>query len=371
MGIFNNNFYTNVDGNVNDIIPYNSTIIAAAGANGIFYKYDTTQSHWDYTYYNGTLRPGMSVYALQTDGNSIFAGISGSFSQALLRSEDGGNSWHTDTVGLAQYFGVNQALSSVDVIKAGIQNNYIIVNSFNGNNSSRIFERKRAAAKGKRWNIIGSFANNNFIYTLAEAGDNLYAALNDGLYYQQQSTLPVGLLNLEATKESGGILLQWQTSSELNSSYFDIQRSADGIHFNSVGSVKAAGNSNVLLNYSFLDSLSKTSFQTGWYYRVKEVDADSRTLYSNTVRINTGANGMLFSAFPNPVKSAFVLQSAWDVPRAVIHIFDATGRAVYTSAQPLYASSGTQINISSLAAGMYILTIDDENTKTSIKMVKE
>lgn len=368
---FNDNFYTNVDGNINDFTLYGSTVVAAAGANGIFYKYDTAQNQWGYSYYNTTLRPGMTVNAVQADGNSILAGVTGSHSQALLRSEDGGNTWQTDTVGLGAYFNASQLSSAVDVIKAGIHNNYIVVNSFNGNNAARIFERRKAAAKGKKWNITGSFTNNNFVYTIAEAGSNLYAALNDGLYYLQQSTLPVGLLNLKASKNNDVILLQWQTSSEQNSNYFDIQRSADGIHFTSVGNVKAAGNSTVLRSYAYVDSFSKNSFQTGWYYRVKEVDKDSRVFYSNAVRINTDVNGRLFSIFPNPVKSLFVLQSAQDVPKAVIHIFDAAGRVVYTATQPLYASSAAQINIAGLASGMYILVIDEGNAKTSIKLVKE
>lgn len=368
---FNDNFYTNVDGNINDIAFYKSTIVAAAGANGIFHKYDTTKSRWDYTYYSSTLGAGMTANAVQADGNSIFAGINGARSQALLRSEDGGNSWQTDTAGFGQYFGGKQALSGVDVIKVGNQQNFIVVNLFNGNNTSRIFERKKGVAKGKQWTITGSFTNNNFTYALAEAGGNLFAALNDGLYYLQQPTLPVRLLNLKAVKDYGGVLLQWQTSLEQNSKYFDIQRSTDGIHFTSVGNVKAAGNSNILRSYAYLDSLLKNGLQTGWYYRVKEVDEDTRDFYSNTIKVNTGTNSTLFSVYPNPVTSVLVLQSARDVPRAVIHIFDAAGKAVYTSAQPLYASSATQINIAGLAKGAYILVINDGYNKTSIKLLKE
>jgi len=368
---FNDNFYTNVDGNINDFTLYGNTIVAAAGANGIFYKYDALQNQWGYTYYDATLRPGLTINAAQADGNTIFAGVNGARNRALLRSDDGGINWQTDTVGLGQYFGGNQLLSGVDVIKAGIQQNFIVVNSFNGNNSSRIFERKRAVTKGKVWTITGSFTNDNFTYALAEAGGTLYAALNDGLYYLQQPVLSVGSLNLKAAKDYSGIRLQWQTSSEQNSNYFDIQRSADGIHFNSVGNVKAAGNSNILRSYTYLDSLSTTGFQAGWYYRVKEVGDDSRFFYSNTIKVNTGTNGTRFSVYPNPVKSVFVLQSARDVPSAVVQIFDAAGKLVYTSTQRLYASSATQINISGLAAGIYMLVIDEGYNKTTIKLLKE
>ncbi len=368
---FNNNFAVNIGGNVNDIKLYGSTIIAAAGDNGIFYKYNTMLNSWDYLYYNSTLKPGLQVNALQAEGNTIFAGINGAFSQALLRSEDGGITWQTDTVGLGGVLRFNQASSNVNVLSAGGQKNYLVVNSFNGNNSSRLFQRNKASALGTKWDNIGTFETNNVIYGVEEAGNKIYAALDTGLYYLDQSALPVGLANLTAALRNNGVLLQWQTFTEQNSNYFNIQRSIDGVHFNTIGFTAAAGNSTKVLNYAYSDSESKTYLKTTLYYRVQEVNLDSQSYNSNTVSVESNKQGALFSVSPNPVMSNLFIQSQQDAADAVIHIYDANGKVKYATVASLYSSASTLLNVANLSAGIYFLSIEANGNKMDIKIVKQ
>jgi hypothetical protein len=51
------------------------------------------------------------------------------------------------------------------------------------------------------------------------------------------------LINFSASLEKNNVVLRWQTATEINSAWYNIQRSKDGIHFNNIGKVKAAGNS--------------------------------------------------------------------------------------------------------------------------------
>ncbi len=370
---FNIDFYTNVDGNVNDLILFNNTPVAAAGANGNFYKYDTSANKWVASYYLSFLRPGLFVNTLLTDGQSLFAGINGAGSDALLRSDDGGNLWSTDTVGLGAFFTRHVPSSSVDVLASGAGKNYAIVNSLNGfgNNSGNIFIRNKGVAAGSTWRLFAAFDENEFIHAVAENGNRLYACLDGGLYYSELSVLPVVLLNLRAAENDKGVLLQWQTASEHNSDYFNIQRSTDGANFVTIGTNPAAGNSNTILSYSYLDAQKENISAQKIYYRLEEVDKDMRASYSNTINFNYNNNTAVFQLLSNPVRSFITLQASQDIEQATISISGINGKTLYKAARAIGASSQLQINVSSYAAGLYILTVRAGANTTTFKIIKQ
>ncbi|MEI9956490.1 MAG: hypothetical protein WDM90_09365 [Ferruginibacter sp.] len=78
------------------------------------------------------------------------------------------------------------------------------------------------------------------------APDRGYAELN--------LILPVKLINFTATDNKGKNLLQWQTATEINSDYFNVERSSNGQDFEVIGKVKAVGNSSNIINYNFTDA---------------------------------------------------------------------------------------------------------------------
>ncbi|MFH2096793.1 MAG: hypothetical protein ABIJ16_13880 [Bacteroidota bacterium] len=99
--------------------------------------------------------------------------------------------------------------------------------------------------------------------------------------------LPVELIGFTGECDQNSVILKWQTASEKNSDYFDIERSNNGEDFYNIGTVSAAGNSNELTSYSFVDT------QTGnkTYYRLKEVDSDGFYFYSNIIAVDCGTPG--------------------------------------------------------------------------------
>ena len=93
-----------------------------------------------------------------------------------------------------------------------------------------------------------------------------------------ENIIPANNYTVTAVSEGNTININWVTSIEINSDYFIIQRSKDGIIFDDVMQEIAAGNSSVVNNYSITDyrPYAGTSF-----YRVVEVDVDGNL-------INTG-----------------------------------------------------------------------------------
>ena len=68
--------------------------------------------------------------------------------------------------------------------------------------------------------------------------------------------LPINLLNFTSTLNNTTVDLRWQTTTEINSDYFSIERSVDGVNFSSIGKINAAGNSSSVKQYSFIDNTS-------------------------------------------------------------------------------------------------------------------
>jgi hypothetical protein len=84
-------------------------------------------------------------------------------------------------------------------------------------------------------------------------------------------SLPVELISFNATYSDGGILINWKTASEHNSSHFTLEKSRDGEDWTQIYTEQAAGNSNQLLTYNFTDIKSIDGLN---YYRLQQYDFD-------------------------------------------------------------------------------------------------
>ncbi len=162
------------------------------------------------------------------------------------------------------------------------------------------------------------------------------------------TTMPVTLLNFTSALLNKTVKLQWQTATEINSNYFVIERSSDGINFSGIGKVNAAGNSNSLKQYSFLDN-NPLSVN---YYRLKEADFNGSVSYSKILQVNMPQSQAL-NIIGNPVQHVLQLQiNASSSQTNYLSIFDFSGRRLKT----FNAQNGVQnIDVSFLNAGSYVL----------------
>lgn len=97
------------------------------------------------------------------------------------------------------------------------------------------------------------------------------------------SALPVEMTRLQARQaDHNAVLLTWETVTESNNDFFDVERSADGHTFASIGQVKGNGTSSTAQAYRFLDKNPRPGIN---YYRLRQVDYDDRAEYSDMVNI--------------------------------------------------------------------------------------
>ncbi|MEO7309585.1 MAG: DNRLRE domain-containing protein [Chitinophagaceae bacterium] len=209
--------------------------------------------------------------------------------------------------------------------------------------------------------LEGSAALNSGIVIADNGGRDYYGgavaqqtAPNVGMYNGAfVAGLPLTLNDFFASKEAGTIALSWTTASEMHTSHFELERSADGRVFEKIGTVHATGNSNSLLHYSFIDI---NPIKGLGYYRMKMVDTDGKWVYS-TVRLvsfDGAIKGLI--VYPNPADShislAFNTVSAGAV---TVNIFDMQGKQVIT--KNVARGSNPDINISSLVRGIYSVQV--------------
>lgn len=172
--------------------------------------------------------------------------------------------------------------------------------------------------------------------------------------------LPVELLDFTAqySEENNAVDLTWSTATETNNSYFTIERSADGLNFNTVTTVKGAGNSSTTKNYTAVDP---SPYNGTSYYRLEQTDYDGHSVDYNPVAVKV-INSNLISVYPNPAGSLLnvTYYSASRGTSSTLYIVDYTGRCLGVHAL-LSANEGMntyRLNTSQLAAGMYILKIE-------------
>lgn len=173
--------------------------------------------------------------------------------------------------------------------------------------------------------------------------------------------LPVNLLSFEVAKQNRKSLLQWSTSTEINTNRFSVERSADGRNFTAIGTT-AATNHNYKTDYNFTDAQPLTGLN---YYRLKIIDNSGAFTYSPIRRLNFSGDGVDVIIYPNPVNSGVVTISASNNCNKAI-LYDAAGKQI--KAFVLQGRTNT-LNVADVAKGVYQLKIFAENGVHTEKIV--
>ncbi|HZG01705.1 MAG TPA: T9SS type A sorting domain-containing protein, partial [Chitinophagales bacterium] len=175
------------------------------------------------------------------------------------------------------------------------------------------------------------------------------------------TVLPVELTLFTATVSNDDVLLNWRTESELNNHYFDVQRSADGFHFESIGSLEGHGTSVTAHNYNFTDA---EPFAGVSYYRLRQVDFDGTHAFSpvRAVTIHGALAGPSLSVWPAAGGNALLIKNA--SAGAAIALVDITGRVLINAVS---TGGDVEISMAGYAVGVYfvraVATDDTAQTK--------
>jgi alpha-tubulin suppressor-like RCC1 family protein len=214
--------------------------------------------------------------------------------------------------------------------------------------------------------------------TLWTWGTNEYGELGDGSLIDKNIptpiacpiALPLFLINFSAHKEINAINLAWQTTNEVNTSHFTIQRSVNGTSFSNLGKVAAKGDG----NYSYTDDLSTITHELSpIYYRLQMVDKDGSFTYSKVVAVTINDNRKTLVLFPNPVKdNLFVQMTSTKAEKLTLQVTDLQGRLLQQEATQVGVGNvSLSVNTSALAKGTYVLLVKTNSGVQQKQFVKE
>lgn len=213
---------------------------------------------------------------------------------------------------------------------------------------------------GTQWSELGNLNANNIISALTiDTAGNVYTAgsftNNIGRIYvaKYQIITPINLSNFSSKTVQNKVELNWQTLTETDNKYFEIERSIDAKKFVSISKIlsKKTNNTN---NYNFIDE--KPNYLN--HYRLKQVDNDGKFTYSKILFVKMPTANPLVIGI-NPVKDFVQIKiSLEDNKLKEILLFDLYGKKIKT----YKAKQGSQqINIQGLAAGKYLLCLQTTN----------
>lgn len=179
---------------------------------------------------------------------------------------------------------------------------------------------------------------------------------------QSVTPLPVELTSFTGVALDDRNQLSWQTASEVNNHYFDVERSDDGINFYPIGRREGNGTTSQVHNYA-LDDFNPIEGVS--YYRLKQVDFNGGTFYSQVVTLEFHRGNMTVSNVkPNPTSGEvnFDFNSPGETQVHIV-IMDVTGRVVRDEFQDVKAGTTTlQTMIDDSGAGVYTMTVTEDKT---------
>jgi len=187
-------------------------------------------------------------------------------------------------------------------------------------------------------------------------GETVFEADDADFYfisYVCANPLPVKLISFTANTSEGKAELNWHTSAESNSSHFGVDRSLDGRNFETIGTVKSAGNSSSDKKYNFIDSeLAKLPVTI--YYRLRLEDLDGSFSYSRIITVKHESLMSTAKLYPNPLISDRIVQI--DVPLSTdqIMVYDQIGKLIKADVSSP-APNKTKLNLGTIPAGTYLI----------------
>lgn len=211
-------------------------------------------------------------------------------------------------------------------------------------------------------------------YRRSNVGGPIFGSSLALAFGPNESVLPVELTSFNSVINGREVTLNWTTSSELNNSGFDIERSSGNSSWTKIGNISGNGTTTSQSIYSFSDgNLSAGSYS----YRLKQIDFNGNFEYfnlSNEVNIGVPGNFALSQNYPNPFNPT--TRITYDLPvdsRVNIKLFDMSGREVMTVLNETKTAGYYSVNFNgaNLSSGVYFYRISAEgNGKTFVATKK-
>lgn len=177
--------------------------------------------------------------------------------------------------------------------------------------------------------------------------------------FQRAVVLPITLKSFNGAVNNNSVNLNWESALEQNLDKYIVEKSTDGVNWQTLTTVKATGSSNA----SEYNTVDNNTAQVN-YYRLKQVETSGNFTYSQIIRIRKEENEKLaLKMYPNPVISNATINIISESKLAAhIKIYNQFGMQLQHMQRSLIAGSNNipVQGLSSLPAGIYIIVVEDD-----------
>lgn len=191
-----------------------------------------------------------------------------------------------------------------------------------------------------------------------------------GLFVQSANVvLPVTLLDFTARPMGSDAQVSWKSAAEINHAYYEVQYSATGNDFITLGKVNPQSGFGEK-QYAFTHSNAAIQGNK-LYYRLKMAATTGAISYSKIVLVRFGNGTQLITdVYPNPVKGQVnIVTRASNSQPVELRLTDLTGRTL--ARKRIVTNGNTTMDLTGMPAGMYLLEAISEEGKQQFKLIKE
>ncbi len=182
------------------------------------------------------------------------------------------------------------------------------------------------------------------------------------ILYNEGNVMPLQLLNFSCSKNNEAVQLMWQTTHEMNTDHFCVQRSSNGKTFSNIFSI-TANNKVGVHKYNAKDLSPAEGIN---YYRLKMADKDGKTTYSSIVTASFAYRQMA-KAFPNPCNGHFNLLLNSE---AIVTITSQSGTLIKSTFLHPVNGQSLPFNLQQ-PPGIYLIKITTSHSEQVSKLVIE
>jgi photosystem II stability/assembly factor-like uncharacterized protein len=184
------------------------------------------------------------------------------------------------------------------------------------------------------------------------------------------SIIPVELISFTLEIDKPSILLNWQTSSELNNLGFEVERKLSNEDWKSVGFVAGKGTTSEKQFYSFADKIPD-KFKGTVSYRLKQIDYNGTAEFSKEKSIEidfTPKEYCLYQNYPNPFNPVTTISYSLGEPSEVnLQVIDILGRVVERLVLTIQdeGTHSIQWDSKNFGAGLYFYKLEAKSVKSN------
>jgi len=243
----------------------------------------------------------------------------------------------------------------------------------NGAQSKNVFWKVEGAVSIDNYSVFsGSIVCNNGAISL-NTGDTLYgralttsgalstAAIDAAIASGDCLPLPINWVYFDGSNVEKNVLLQWGTNSEINNSYFTIEKSKNGSTFEYLSNVSAKGTSDKgIINYSFVDN---QPYSLG-YYRISQTDKDGKKSYYKTIQVKSVISAGISVQHFVQGDYIYVQTNNATTGNASIDLYSIEGRKLSSQKIYLTPQQNTFKVIKPAQTGVYIICLESNGEKT-------